>query len=595
MVDGLLLAVVLGVYGPLAAGLASLVLGSLYGRRGSEAAGVAAGLMVAAAAAAAVAAPSGSRVAWRAPWPLSGVLAPVYGVDDVSKVFLVVLGIVSPLVAVYSLGYMGGDPGYRRYYAVLSLFMGSMAGLLMARSLGLFYAYWELVGLCSFTLIGHNFYSPRASRAAAKAFLVTRLGDLSLLAGLVLVYHAAGGLGFDALRSLPPDVGRLFAALASVAVVAKAAQLPLHVWLPDAMEGPTPVSALLHSATMVKAGAYLAALLTMVPGAGPVLHALALLALVTAAYASAAALAQVDAKRLLAYSTMANLGLIIAGVSAGAPLALLHVIGHGLTKALLFLAVGVPIHSLEPLYGPEVARRLDVLRGAARENPVLAASIALGSASLAGLPPLTGFYGKSSIAACLHAAGPLASVLLLAASLGSAAYSAKLGYYMLSRGPGAARPRLETRVSMMAPVAALTALLLAPPQALAPWLGGIGAAASEALAAVAGAGAMLGYYSLGAPRPPMALYRALLEGLYIDRFYTWFLGPALLWASWLGGYGLVAVTEEAEMLAASMAREAGPGVDRVHGGGFARLYAFYAIGLALVAIVVLVAAGWLSP
>ena len=591
--EALLLAVLLGVYGPLAASVASLVLGSLYGRRGSEAAGLAAGALVAAGAALAASAGDGSSVLlWRGAggW----LVAPVYGVDAVSKVFLLVLGIVAPLVAVYSLGYMGEDPGYRRYYAALSLFMGSMAGLLMARNLGLFYAYWELVGLCSFTLIGHNFYSPRASRAAAKAFLVTRLGDLSLLAGIALVYRAAGGLGFGALRSLPPSVGGAFAALASVAVVAKAAQLPLHVWLPDAMEGPTPVSALLHSATMVKAGAYLAALLAAVPGSAPVLHVLALLALASAVYASAAALAQVDAKRLLAYSTMANLGLIVAGVSAGSRLALLHVVGHGLTKALLFLAVGVPIHSLEPLYGPEVARRLDVLRGSARESPVLAAAVALGSASLAGLPPLTGFYGKSSVAASLRAAGPLAHALLLAASLGSAAYSLKLAYYLLGRGDGG-RPGLEAPVSMLAPVAVLAALLAAPPWLLAPWLGAAGAEALEAALAAVGAAAVLGYYAAGAPAPPRGLHRALLEGLYVDRFYSWFLGPALLWASWLLGYGAVAVTEEAEESVAALASSAAPGADAAHGGGLARLYAFYAVGLALVAVVALAEAGWLHP
>ncbi len=585
-------AIVLGVYLPIGLAPLSLLAGRLAGRRGSEAVGLASAALVAAAALLILRLPRG---VFRAPplFAVPGLLDPVYGVDMLSRVFAAVVALVGGLVVVYSLGYMAGDEGYARYYALLSLFLGSMMGLVLTRNLGLLYLYWEAVGLCSFSLIGHYYVSPRASRAGVKAFIVTRLGDAALLAGLGVVYSSVHGLGFQALGSLPSDAGRLFTVLAAVAVVAKSAQLPLHVWLPDAMEGPTPVSALIHAATMVKAGAYLVLRLASlhVPGSAPVLEAVAAVAAVSAVYAAVAAAAQVDAKRLLAYSTMSHLGYIIAAAGLGAAGAALgHVVSHAVFKSLLFLAVGVAVHELEPLYGPEVARRLDTLAGLGRRCPVIGIGVAAGAASLAGLPPFGGFWSKEALLEALHG-GPL-GFLVAAAGAVSVLYAARLAYYVLAARPRVEQPPVHAPPVMAAPVLILSVLTLMPPWLL---VHGVHAAAGPLGLAALLAGLGLAAAYLAGLRAPSAAAKAALEGFYLDKAYERLVAPAARFVAVVSARGVFELVESSEEAAASAAYSVGRAAGGLHKGRLTEFYAAYAAGLVVLLAAVLVAAtllGW---
>jgi len=323
-------------------------------------------------------------------------------VDAITIVMLVVVTFVSLMVQVYSLGYMRGDARYGWFYAVLSLFAASMLALVLADNFLLLYFTWELVGLCSYLLIGHYSHLRSAAEAAKKAFITTRLGDVGLLIGIILLWNDTGTFNIqEVIAAAEAGAVRTEVLTASVVLIflgamGKSAQFPFHVWLPDAMEGPTPVSALIHAATMVVAGVYLVArtlpLFELVAGGPELVLAIGLF---TTFLSATMGLVMTDIKRVIAYSTINSLGLMFVALGIGAPAAaMLYLFTHAFFKAMLFLCAGSVIHATE---------RQDVsqLGGLWSKMPVTGATFAIGALSMAGLPFLAGFFAKDEILAAL--------------------------------------------------------------------------------------------------------------------------------------------------------------------------------------------------
>jgi NADH-quinone oxidoreductase subunit L len=322
-------------------------------------------------------------------------------VDPLAATFLLIITGVGLLIHVYSLGYMHGDDGYARYFALLNLFVASMLLLVLADSLVLVFIGWEGVGVCSFLLIGFWYRQRANADAGRKAFIVNRIGDAGFLLGTFLVAATFGTLTIADVNAQASTfaygAGVLTAIglLYLVAATGKSAQFPLLVWLPDAMAGPTPVSALIHAATMVTAGVYLIARLSPIyaqaPGASAVV---AWIGIATALIAAFAALAQTDIKRILAYSTISQLGFMFVAVGVGAyAAAVFHVLTHAFFKALLFLAAGSVIHGL---HGEQDIRRMG---GLGRRMKVTGTTALIGTLAIAGVPLLSGFFSKDAILA----------------------------------------------------------------------------------------------------------------------------------------------------------------------------------------------------
>ncbi len=368
-------------------------------------------------------------------------------VDPLSVAMALVVSGVGALIHVYSIGYMAGDEGFARYFAYLNLFMAAMLSLVMAGDLVVMFIGWEGVGMCSYLLIAFWFTRPAAARAGVKAFLVTRLGDVGFLLGIFL---AIGVFGTTDLMTMTQTAGARLAAggvtatalalLLFLGAVGKSAQLPLYVWLPDAMEGPTPVSALIHAATMVTAGVYLIVRLHAVYLRAPLaMDVVAVTGAVTAIFAAASALVEPDLKRVLAYSTISQLGYMFLAVGVGAWSAgIFHLTSHAFFKALLFLAAGGVMHALG---GETDMRRLG---GLARRLPFTAAAFALGALALAGIPPLVGFFSKDRIVSEVWRAGHpgLWAVAIAAAGL-TGVYITRafaLTFVVPPRGDARARP-----------------------------------------------------------------------------------------------------------------------------------------------------------
>ncbi len=388
-----------------------------------------------------------------------------YGVrvDTLSLVMSLVVTTVGLGVVVYSLGYMKGDPGLRRYFAEISVFVGSMLGLVLASNYLLLFVFWELVGVCSYLLIGFWFEKPSAARAAVKAFVVTRFGDLFMLAGVLLLFKQFGTLDFDgvfnAAKAQNADV-TLAALLLFGGAVGKSAQVPLHVWLPDAMEGPTTVSALIHAATMVKAGVYLVArsmpLFVLAPQAMLVVAAIGA---ITALLAASMGLVANDLKRVLAYSTVSQLGYMFLALGVGAYAAgMLQLLSHAYFKALLFLSAGSVIHAVG-------TNDLRLMGGLRKAMPVTSLAMLVGGLSLAGIPPFSGFWSKDEVLGAAWRAHPLLFAAGLAAALFTAFYVFRL-WFMASgrdfRGPAEKKEHLHESPRVMTWV--LIALI--PPAAL---------------------------------------------------------------------------------------------------------------------------------
>jgi NADH-quinone oxidoreductase subunit L len=340
-------------------------------------------------------------------------------VDELSMAMLLLVTLVSLLVQVYSWAYLAEEPrtALGRYYTYHSLFAFSMLGLVLAPTFIQMFVFWELVGLCSYLLIGYWYDRPAAARAAVKAFWITKLGDLGFVAGIVMLWSATGTFDFwtlfrmGSMGTLPVDALPLIMFLVYLGAVGKSAQFPLHVWLPDAMEGPTPVSALIHAATMVTAGVFLVCrafpLFRLTPD---VLTLMAWVGAGTALLAATMACVENDIKRVLAYSTVSQLGYMMTAVGAAAPEAgFLHLVAHGVFKALLFLGAGIVIH---------VFHTNDVFRmGGLRGQVWLWLPFLIATLALAGVWPLPGFFTKEAILAGVldgRARGPFALLALTA-------------------------------------------------------------------------------------------------------------------------------------------------------------------------------------
>jgi NADH-quinone oxidoreductase subunit L len=326
-------------------------------------------------------------------------------VDPLSMVMALTVTGVGFLIHVYSIDYMHGDPRYPRYFAYLNLFVAAMLTLVLANNLVLLYVGWEGVGLCSYLLIAFWFERRAAADAGKKAFIVTRIGDTAMLIGIFLAFSTTGSVRFDEVfggaGSIASGTATAIALLLFAGAVGKSAQVPLHVWLPDAMEGPTPVSALIHAATMVTAGVYLVVRAHAIFEASEIaLGVVAVIGVVTALYAGLSAIGQDDLKRVLAYSTISQLGYMFLAAGVGAyAVAIFHLVAHAFFKALLFLAAGSVMHATDG--GVEVTR----LGGLRRRMPVTAVSFAVGGLALAGIPLFAGFFSKDQILAATYEAG----------------------------------------------------------------------------------------------------------------------------------------------------------------------------------------------
>jgi len=317
-------------------------------------------------------------------------------IDNVTAVMLLVVTIVSTLVHLFSIGYMHGDPRYSRYFAYLSIFSFSMLGLVLAESFLFIYIFWELVGLSSYLLIGFWFEKKSASDAGKKAFIVNRIGDFGFLIGILIIYATCGVLGYDEVF-LAIGEGKLSGTLLTLAGIAvfcgaigKSAQFPLHVWLPDAMEGPTPVSALIHAATMVAAGVYLVGRVYPIFTPDAFLF-IAYFGLITLFITASIALAQNDIKKVLAYSTCSQLGYMIMGLGVGGYTAgLAHLSTHAAFKACLFLGSGSVIHAVH-------SQDIQEMGGLRKKMPITFVTFLIATLAISGVPGFSGFYSKDMI------------------------------------------------------------------------------------------------------------------------------------------------------------------------------------------------------
>jgi len=363
------------------------------------------------------------------------------GLDPLAAVAGITVTVVGACVLVYSVDYMADvdTPDLRRFFALMNLFMaGMLAVVLAADSVSMFLG-WELMGLCSFFLIAYYVTSPRAFAAGRKAFIITRIADAALLAGLLLLFIEAGNIRFDVLipAGVEADDGfrTTIAALLLVGALGKSAQLPFQTWLPTAMAGPTPVSALLHSATMVAAGAFLLARFSPVLAETPSIAAItAVSGAATALFGSVCAVAQLDVKRLLAYSSISQIGLMVLAVGVGAPqVAMAHFVVHAAFKSLLFMAAGVMAHSA----GGDTS--IEALAGGRKRNPLAFWTFTAGAASLSGLPFVTaGWWSKEAVLSATFEAETFGLVLwavAVAAALLTGAYAFRPVFAANRHGP----------------------------------------------------------------------------------------------------------------------------------------------------------------
>ena len=395
-----------------------------------------------------------------------------FGVDALTAVMLIVVTTVGMLVHVYSIGYMAHDPGRWRFFAYLNFFMFSMLLLVLADNFLLLFAAWELVGLSSYLLIGFWYRRRSAALAAKKAFIVNRVGDLGFALGIMAIWTTVGTLNYTEVFQLLPEAltsGAIeswmmigICLLLFAGAVGKSAQFPLHVWLPDAMEGPTPVSALIHAATMVNAGVYLVARANPLFAQAPeALVVVAAVGIFTCLMAATIALTQTDIKRVLAYSTLSQLGYMFAALGTGAFIpAIFHLVTHGFFKGLLFLGSGSVIHAVHE------EQDMDRMGGLRRKIRVTHITMLVGSLAIAGIPPLAGFWSKDELLAESFKFGfPWVWAIGVGVSLLTAFYMFRLmgkTFY----GPSNVDPHVEPKIHESPPSMTGPLILLAIPSAL---------------------------------------------------------------------------------------------------------------------------------
>ena len=486
-----------------------------------------------------------------------------FAVDQLAIVMIAVVSFVALMVQVYSVGYMRGDPRYGWYFTAMSLFAASMLTLVLADNLLLLYAAWEGVGFCSYLLIGFWHERRAAAEAAKKAFITTRIGDVGFLIGIILLWREAGTFDISDIFTFARAGGYSSEYLTTAVLflfagaVGKSAQFPLHVWLPDAMEGPTPVSALIHAATMVVAGVYMVArLFPLFEAADPIaLDAVTAIGLTTVMISATMGLAASDIKRVIAYSTMNSLGLMMVALGSGSvTAAMFYLFAHGFFKALLLLASGSVIHATE-------RQEVGELGGLARKMPVTAGVFAVGALSMAGLVPLSGFWAKDEIinVAADHNNWGVYALLVLSVFI-TALYMTRV--YLLTFTGRPRDPHAQEHAHDAEPVMTVPLLLLAILTVLAAFVvvDGVGEALGfpgwfgkfvfagepesfhfpwdvailSTIAALAGIG--LGSYAWSGEAEPAKragasfrpVYLLLLNRYYIDHVYQWVINRVIL-------------------------------------------------------------------
>ncbi len=383
-------------------------------------------------------------------------------VDPLTAMMLFVVTTVSLLVQIYSIGYMAHDPGAGRFFAFLSLFSASMLGLVISVSFIQMYAFWELVGLCSYLLIGFYYYKDSAREAAKKAFITTRIGDFGMLLGIIACQVAFGTVDFMELRSIVPQYvwssGTSFLTIVGILLfigpIGKSGQFPLHVWLPDAMEGPTPVSALIHAATMVVAGVYLVGRAYFIFSQLPiVMEIIAWVGGFTAIFAASIAITQRPFKKILAYSTISQLGYMMLALGVGSLTAsMFHLMTHAFFKALLFLCAGAVIEAMND--------EADIFKmgGLRHRMPTTFACMTIGVLAISGIPPFAGFFSKDMIlAAAREVSMPLYIIATITAFM-TAFYMARLLFVAFLGDVKDDCPAEETNAFMRWPLVVLAAL-----------------------------------------------------------------------------------------------------------------------------------------
>jgi len=493
--------------------------------------------------------------------------------DNLSGFMLLIVTLVASLIQIYSLGYMEkeGDASLSRYYAYMSLFASAMLGLVISNNLAQTYIFWELVGLGSYLLIGFWYSRKSAADAAKKAFVVTRFGDLGFLIGLIMLAAMAGTFNFGQIglmmQQLVATHGQLIMALAAVLIfcgaVGKSAQFPLHVWLPDAMEGPTPVSALIHSATMVAAGVYLVARAFPIFAAAPLaLLVVAYIGAITAFMAGTIAVAQNDIKRILAYSTISQLGYMMLALGVGGYVAgTFHLATHALFKPMLFLCAGCVIHALH-------TNDIWQMGGLGKRMRITGITCLVGCLAIAGIPPFSGFFSKDAILEAVSAVWsthPLLPILGFAVVFLTAFYMFRLYYVTFSgefRGehePHEMGPVMTVPLIILALLSILPGFLGVPGHSW--WakfmaLGGHAGAVHEAvnfgsmglslLLALGGIGTAYAFYARGAVTEDALkarfphIYNVLEHKYWFDEIYlfilahTMFLGARV--CAWIDSY-----------------------------------------------------------
>jgi NADH-quinone oxidoreductase subunit L len=466
---------------------------------------------------------------------ISGVFQAPLGLtlDQLSKTMAILVSGIGAAIHIYSLGYMQDDDGKSRYFAALSLFMFAMLGIVFANNFVMLFIFWELVGFTSYVLIGHWFYRDAAADAANKAFITTRIGDFGFMIGILLVWMATGSVVF---AEIAPRISTLaghplFLTAAALLIfcgaVGKSAQFPLHVWLPDAMEGPTPISALIHAATMVAAGVYMLVRVAFVVQASQTaLLVIAWIGTITAVMAALIATQQNDIKRILAYSTLSQLGYMMMAVGlASNDAAMFHLFTHAFFKALLFLAAGsviVMLHHEQNIWN---------MGGLSRKLPVTFVTFFIGALALIGCPPFSGFFSKDAILALAYERNtPIFAVALFTAFL-TAFYVMRLLVIVFFGTPRTNTAR-ESRESP--PVITVPLIVLA----LLATLGGFAFFAQNFLtvpvekevgilvpglaivALIVGSGLAIGLYRNRATEPAKDL-ELLRHKFYFDEFYNW--------------------------------------------------------------------------
>jgi len=423
-------------------------------------------------------------------WLTSGMLEVHIGltIDRLTAVMLLLVTTVSALVHVYTIGYMKGEPGYARFFSYIALFTFSMLMLVLADNFLQLFVFWEAVGLCSYLLIGHWYERPSACAAATKAFIVNRVGDFGFILGLLLVFTTFDSLDYatvfaniereaaKTINILDPLGGSLDVSALTViclllflGAVGKSAQVPLHVWLPDAMEGPTPISALIHAATMVTAGVFMVARLAPLYNASPAaMSVVAVVGAVTMVLGATIALTQTDIKRVVAYSTMSQLGYMIMACGLGAYTAgMYHLLTHGAFKALLFLGCGSVIIAL---HHEQDMRRMGGLKD---RLPITYWTFVVGSLALAGFPLTAGFFSKDELLVSAWGSGPLGQVLAvfgLLTALLTAFYSFRL-VFVTFWGPSHVDSHHAAHVHEPSPTMTVPLIILAVLSIAAGYLG----------------------------------------------------------------------------------------------------------------------------